>query len=93
MEKLLSFSWNRFRFIDSLQFLNASLDKLVNATPREAFLHTATLPHHELLMRKGAYPYEYMDSMDRFSERHLPPKVSDCLCYVFSSVSVPRVGV
>ena len=96
METFLSFSWNRFRFIDSCQFLNASLDKLVNATPREAFLHTSELPHHELLLRKGTYPYEYMDSFSRFDEAQLPDQVrfyrftvsmpfhcsaSSCLCY------------
>ena len=76
MEKFLSFTWNRFRFIDSCQFLNASLDKLVNATPREAFLHTSELPHHELLLRKGTYPYEYMDSFGRFDETQLPDQAS-----------------
>ena len=25
-------------------------------------------------MRKGVYPYEYMDSWERFAERRLPPK-------------------
>ena len=27
-----------------------------------------------LLLRKGVYPYEYMDSWERFSETLLPPK-------------------
>ena len=75
MEKLISFSWGQFRFIDSLQFLNASLDKLVNSTPRDALRLTSALPHHELLMQKGVYPYEYMDSLDRFDEKELPTQV------------------
>ena len=29
---------------------------------------------NELLMRKGVYPYEYMDTWDRFTEPKLPPK-------------------
>ena len=29
-----------------------------------------------LLTRKGIYPYEYMDSPDRFLETELPPQVS-----------------
>ena len=74
MEKLISFSWGQFRFVDSLQFLNASLDKLVNSTPRDAFRLTSALPHHELLMQMGVYPYEYMDSLDRFDETCLPPQ-------------------
>ena len=75
MERLISFSWGQFRFVDSLQFLNASLDKLVNSTPRDAFRLTSALPHHELLMQKGVYPYEYMDSLDRFDEKELPTQV------------------
>ena len=74
MEKMISFSWGQFRFVDSLQFLNASLDKLVSSTPRDAFRLTSALPHHELLMQKGVYPYEYMDSLDRFDETCLPPQ-------------------
>ena len=26
-----------------------------------------------LLVRKGVYPYEYMDSMEMFDHDHLPP--------------------
>ena len=73
MEKMISFSWGQFRFVDSLQFLNASLDKLVNSTPRDAFRLTSALPHHELLMQKGVYPYEYMNDFARFDETSLPP--------------------
>ena len=73
MEKLISFSWGQFRFIDSFAFLNSSLDKLVNSTPRDAFRLTSALPHHELLVRKGVYPYEYMNDFARFDETSLPP--------------------
>ena len=31
-----------------------------------------------MLLRKGVYPYEYMDSWDRFNDTSLPPKES---CY------------
>ena len=37
----MSFSWGRFRFIDSAQFLSASLDCLVSATPDDAFLFSS----------------------------------------------------
>jgi hypothetical protein len=30
--------------------------------------------NYELLIRKGIYPYEYMDSFDKFSEIQLPPQ-------------------
>ena len=31
------------------------------------------LAKYKLLTRKGVYPYEYMDSWDRFNETSLPP--------------------
>ena len=77
-EKYISFSLGHLRFIDSAQFLLASLDKLVAANPPEAFQITAqsepTRERRELLMRKGVYPYEYMDTWDRFTEPKLLPK-------------------
>ncbi|XP_064629257.1 uncharacterized protein LOC135488549 [Lineus longissimus] len=75
MEKYISFSLRSLRFIDSAQFLLASLDRLVSACPREAFVITRTFqPNNtDLLMRKGIYPYEYMSSWDKFQEAELPP--------------------
>lgn len=51
-----------------------SLSKLVDSTPGEAMINTSTLEHHQLLMRKGVYPYECMNSFDRFDETRLPDK-------------------
>ena len=77
-EKYISFSLRQLRFIDSIQFLLASLDKLVAANPPEAFRITAQYEpnkeRRELQMRKGVYPYEYMDTWERFAEPKLPPK-------------------
>ena len=77
-EKYISFSLGHLRFIDSAQFLPASLDKLVAANKPEAFLITAQYEpaeeRRELLMCKGVYPYEYMDSWERFAEPKLPSK-------------------
>ena len=77
-EKYISFSLGQLRFIDSAQFLQASLSKLVDANKLEAFHITARYePDHQkrtLLMRKGVYPYEYVDSWERFEETKLPPK-------------------
>ena len=75
-EKYISFSWRQFVFKDSAQFLLASLDKLVKANPEESFkLSKENLSQDEfsLLFRKGVYPYEYMDSWERFDETALPP--------------------
>ena len=77
-EKYISFSLGQLRFIDNAQFLLASLNKLVAANPPGAFQITAqnepNRERRELVMRKGVYPYEYMDTWDRFTEPKLPPK-------------------
>ena len=74
-EKYISFSLGQLRFIDSAQFLLAPLDKLVAANKPEAFQITARYePDCALFLRKGVYPYEYMDSWERFEETKLPPK-------------------
>ena len=77
-EKYISFSLGQLRFIDSAQFLLASLAKLVAANSPEAFQITARYePDHQkrqLLLRKGVYPYEFMDSWERFEAAQLPPK-------------------
>ncbi|KAK3783596.1 hypothetical protein RRG08_048478 [Elysia crispata] len=77
-KKYISFSLGQLRFIDSAQFLLASLDKLVSTNKPETFQITA---HYEpdqhkcgLLLRKGVYPYEYVDSWERFEDTTLPPK-------------------
>ena len=77
-EKYISFSLGQLRFINSAQLLLASLDKLVVANQPKAFQITAQYEpaeeRRELLMHKGIYPYEYMDSWERFLEPVLPSK-------------------
>ena len=79
-EKYISFSIGNLRFIDSLQFLNASLSTLVDNLAREGSHKFPCLKdqfqdqgQHQLLLRKGTYPYSYMDSENRFAEKQLPP--------------------
>ena len=68
------------RFIDSFKFISSSLDSLVNNLARgghEFFSFNGHSEHQcQLLVRKGIYPYEYMDSLDRFDETSLPPASS-----------------
>ena len=40
----------------------------------------------DMITRKGIYPYEYMDSFDRFTERQLPPQES-----FYSSLTMKNV--
>ena len=77
MEKYISFSLRKLRFIDSAQFMSASLSTLVESNKPETFKITRTnikCDDPDLLLRKGVYPYEYMDSLERFEDEELPPK-------------------
>ena len=63
-------------FKDSLKFLSASLETLVNNLPRDALKIISkyfTLEQVELIKQKGFYPYEYMNSEERFKEDKPPP--------------------
>ena len=67
------------RFIDSFKFMATSLDSLVNNLAEEAFNNLKryyTGDELSLVKRKGVYPYEYMDSLERFKENKLPSKKS-----------------
>ena len=77
MEKMISFSWGQFRFVDSYAFLSSSLGQLVGNTPKEDLRITRLYIEQakfKLITRKGVFPYEYMDSFDRFEETQLPSK-------------------
>ena len=68
------------QFIDSFQFMSQSLDKLSNNLPNDKFIYTESETegfiegYLELLKQKGVYPYDYMDSFDRFNETELPSR-------------------
>ena len=73
--KYISFSLGGLRFIDSINFLLSSLDSLVKGSdPLSSTITVRTFKDTSLLLRKGIYPYEYMDSFERFSEEKLPAK-------------------
>ena len=66
------------RFIGSFKFMSSSLDSLVNNLAKGGHefwgFKKRSLKQKELLIRKGVYPYEYMDSWYRFEEKLLPSK-------------------
>ena len=67
----------KIRFLDSFKFMGSSLETLVNNLPKDAFKNLEryyTGEKAELIKRKGFYPYEYMDTEERFKETKLPPK-------------------
>ena len=80
LEKYMAFFLNKnLVFIDSMQFMNSSLEKLVKILSDNDFKYLAEefgSKNLELLKQKGAYPYEYMDSSKRFGEKKLPDKKS-----------------
>ena len=62
-------------FKDSLKFMSSSLEALVNNLPKDAFrniLKYYTPEQAELLKQKGFYPYEYMDSIEKFNDTNPP---------------------
>ena len=74
-EKFVAFQIGKLRFLDSFQFLNASLDKLVDTLSSDAFVYTSKFsPCPEFTKQKGVYPYEYMKDRSKFEEKRLPPK-------------------
>ena len=77
-------------FIDSMQFMNSSLDKLVKNLSDEDFKYLVeefSSENLELLKQKGAYPYEYMNSFERFNEEKLPARK-----YFYSSTKDGKIG-
>ena len=66
------------RFIDSFKFMSSRLDSLSGNLARGGHkfwrFERYTEEQCELLIKKGTYPYEYMDSWDKFSENKLPDK-------------------
>ena len=63
-------------FIDSMQFINSSLDKLVKNLSDKDFKYLIEEFGSENLelLKQVLYPYEYMNSFERFSEEKLPAR-------------------
>ena len=78
LEKYMAFFWvKNLVFIDSMQFMNSSLNKLVKNLSDENFKYLVKeigSKNLELLKQRCAYPYEYMNSFEKFEEKELPNK-------------------
>ena len=85
MEKFSSFSISNVKFKDSYQFLMASLDSLTkNLVKKEITENNPDVFENlssefkgeqlQLLKKKGIFPYDYLDSFDKFNETSLPNK-------------------
>jgi len=79
-EKYIAFRLGKhLQFIDSFQFMSSALDRLSSNLPNDKFFYTYSESDGGsegdlvLLKKKGVYPYDYIDSFQRFEERKLPP--------------------
>ena len=85
LEKYMAFTVNEnLVFIDSMQFMNSTLDKLVKNLNDKDFKYLSEEFSGEklkIVKQKGVYPYEYVDNFKKFSKNELPDK-----CEFFSSL-------
>ena len=91
LENYMAFFLNKtLVFIDSMQFIKSSLDKLVKNLSDEDFKYLVEefgSENLELLKQKGDYPYKYMNSFERFNEEKLPDRK-----YFYSSIKDGKIG-
>jgi len=75
-EKYMSFSLGNLSFIDSVHFMQSSLDKLVKGSKEFSIMEKMVAEENKLklLLKKGIYPYEHMDAFERFDETQLLEK-------------------
>ena len=76
-------------FIDSMQFMNSSLNKLVKNLLDEDFKNLVEefgSGNVEILKQKDTYPYKFMNSFERFNEEKLPARK-----YFFSSTKKGKI--
>ena len=59
-----------------MHFIASSLEKLVRNLDRSMFRHTSkySTDQVELMLKKGIYPYEYIDGKEKLDETQLPSK-------------------
>ena len=87
MEKYLSITVDRLKFIDSLQFVPQSLVKTLEVDEFKYVREEFPIQHEfELIKGNGVYPGDFMDSFARFDESRIPSqnaffcKLSDISC-------------
>ena len=80
-ERYIAVQLGTLRFIDSFQFMSSSLESLVSNLAAEGLDKFKLLSkfvvnenQRRLLLRKGVYPYDYMDSPKKMEDAKLPPK-------------------
>lgn len=64
-------------FLNSFQFMASSLERLADNLPADKFNYTSQAFKGEklaVMKEKGVYPYDYMDSFQKFGDQQLPLK-------------------
>ena len=91
LEKYMAFFLNKnLVFIDSIQFVNSSIDELAKNLSDEDFKYLVEefgFENLELSKQKDANPYEYLNSFKRFNEGKLPARK-----YFYSSIKDRKIG-
>ena len=79
-EKFMSFSIGALKFIDSMQFMASSLEKLAENLydPIDKYnkfnsMKSEFPEQYEILCQKGVYPYEFVDDITKLDYNGLPP--------------------
>ena len=90
-EKYMTFKFMNLKFVDSMQFMNTSLEKLADNLIIKESVNDGPIFHDyskfkhmidhfgdktPLVARKGLYPYEYVQSEKDFDLPNLPPRES-----------------
>ena len=68
---------NSLAFLDSFQFMSSGLDRLAANLPEDKYEYTSGVFKKEqlaLMEKKGVYPYDFMDSFQKFDYKQLPTK-------------------
>ena len=84
LEKYMAFIIKSLVFIDSMQFVNSCLDALVKNLTYNDFKYLSQKFNGKqlnLIKQKGVYPYEYMNSFEKFPEDKSPDR-----CEFYSSL-------
>ena len=85
LEKYMAFTINKnLIFIDSMQFINSGLEAFVQNLTYNDFKYLSQEFNGEqlsLIKQEGVYPYEYLNSFEKFSEDNLPDR-----CEFYSSL-------
>jgi len=70
----------KLRFIDSFKFLNTSLNKLASYLDKDKLkivyseFCKFSAVDFDFLTRKGVFPYEYIDCVEKLQDTRLPPR-------------------